>query len=371
MKQLQKYDITLLILPYFLLLILGIVEVWSSSRYFSYINSGGDPNVIWKKELVFVVASIGSAFVASMIDYRWLKKLTPAIVGISLFLMLLLRLGVGTSIRGATRWIEIRAVYTIMFEPSQIAELALIIYIAYFISKKEHLKNSSNGIIPLATVVGVFFLLIAMEPDVGTAFLVFITFLTMIYIAGYRVSNILLLLFPSILALALIVHNHPEKLQRVINFFITNRINFQVKHSLIAIGAGGLFGHGPGAGNYKNLFIPDSYNDFILSGIGEDFGFIGIVLTILLLISIIFSIFKISMHSKDRFGQMLTLGIAVMLSFQSLMNIFSALNLMPPKGITMPFLSYGGSSLIVQGAMIGISISVCRWSCGEKTESSV
>ncbi len=367
MKQLQKYDITFLVLPYFLLLIIGIVEVWSSSRYFSFVHNG-NANYIFNKELIFATLSLLSAFIFSLMDYRWLKSATPVLVIFSFLLMLLLYTGLGTSIRGATRWINLG---WFKFEPSQVVELVLIIYMAYFISKKKYFKDSIDGIMPLAIVIGVFFLLIALEPDVGTAFLIFMTFLTVVYISGYSVKNIILLLFPSLIVLALIIYAHPEKLQRIVNFFITDTLNMQVKRSLIAIGSGGLFGHGIGAGIYKNLFIPDSYNDFILSGIGEDFGFFGILTVTILLVSLIFSIFKISSKSNDHFGKLLTLGIAIMFSIQSIMNLFSALNLMPPKGITMPFLSYGGTSLVIQGAMAGIAISVCRRSCGKQTETSV
>ena len=151
------------------------------------------------------------------------------------------------------------------------------------------------------------------------------------------------------------------------DFFSGQNVSLQVKRALTAIGSGGMFGHGIGAGNYKNLFIPDAYNDFIMAGVGEDFGFFGILIIVFLLISIIFSIFYISSKSRDNFGKVLSFGIGVLLSIQSLMNLFSVFRLMPPKGITMPFLSYGGTSMIIQGIMIGIVISICRGSCGEKT----
>ncbi len=370
MKRHLKYDVTFLVLPYFILLILGIVEVWSSSRYFAYVRYGSSTFFL-NKELVFVVIALTATLFMSAIDFRFLKRITPALVVLSFLSLLMLYLGAGERIRGATRWLMLLPGHRLHFEPSQFAILVLLIYIAYFVSKKEQYKDSMRGIMPLATVVGVFFLLIALEPDVGTAFLILITFLIVIYVSGYSTKNIAMLIFPSFIVLGLIIYTHPEKLQRVINFFITKQINFQVKQSLIAIGSGGLFGHGIGAGNYKNLFIPDSYNDFILAGIGEDFGFFGIALVILLLVSIILSIFSVAKKSNDKFGSILAFGIGVTLAIQSIMNLFSVLNLMPPKGITLPFLSYGGTSLIVQGMMIGIVISICRRSCGKQTQASV
>lgn len=362
MKTHQKYELTFLLLPYFLLISIGVVETWSSSRYFSYIHFQ-DSNFFLKREIVFVAISLFCTFIVSAMNYKFFKKITPHLIVLSLFFLSMLYLGLGISIRGATRWINLG----INFEPSQFAELSLIVYIAYFISEKEQYKDMMRGIVPVATVVGVFFLLIALEPDVGTAILIFATFLTVIYISGYSIKNIGLLLLPSIIILMLIIYTYPEKLQRIINFFLTKKTNIQVQQSLTAIGSGGLFGHGIGAGNYKNLFIPDSYNDFIISGIGEDMGFFGIFVTITLFVSVILSIFSISSNSSSNFGKTLSLGIGVLLSFQALMNLFSVLNLMPPKGITMPFISYGGTSLIVQGIMIGMVISVYRGSCGKKS----
>ena len=345
-----------------MLLTIGIVEVWSSSRYFAYTRFG-DSELFLKKEILYVFISLIATLISSLIDYKILKKYTPHLILLSLIFMLSLFFGLGVSIRGATRWINIG----IQFEPSQFAELCLLIYTAYFISKKEQYKDTVGGILPAATLIGVFFLLIAMEPDVGTAFLIVASFLTIAYVSGYNLKNIGFLFFPSLIILSLVIYTHPEKLKRVVDFFSGQNVSLQVKRALTAIGSGGMFGHGIGAGNYKNLFIPDAYNDFIMAGVGEDFGFFGILIIVFLLISIIFSIFYISSKSRDNFGKVLSFGIGVLLSIQSLMNLFSVFRLMPPKGITMPFLSYGGTSMIIQGIMIGIVISICRGSCGEKT----
>ncbi len=355
MKTHQGYELSFLIIPYFILLVIGIVEVWSSSRYFAYIHFHNS-NFFLTRELFYAAFSLFATMLFSVIDYKLLKKIVPFLVLVSLIFLVLIYTKAGVSIRGATRWIRIG----IQFEPSQIAGLVLLIYIADFISRKEVYMHRMKGIAPVAVVVGVFFLFIALEPDVGTAFLILITFLTIMYISGYSVKMISQLLFPSIVVLGLIIYTHPGKLERLVDFFISKKINFQVEQSLIAIGSGGVFGHGIGAGNYKNIFIPDSYNDFIVAGIGEDFGFLGILLVITLFVFVVFSIFSISSKCRDMFGKVLSFGIGVMLSYQALMNLFSVFNLMPPKGITMPFLSYGGTSLIIQGAMIGIVTSIYR-----------
>ncbi len=347
---------SLVILPYFLLLAIGIVEVWSSSYYFAYRNNLNTAFFL-KKELFFIGLSIFASFVSSLVDYRFLKNLSFSFVILSLFMLIVLHL-FGHEIRGATRWIDL---FGIMFEPSSIAELAILIYIADFISRKsEYKEDLMKGVMPVAFVVGLFVILIALEPDIGTAALIFFTFLGVIYVFGYKFKHAVGLLFPSLIVFAMLVYSNPQKLQRVVNFFVTKRVNYQVEHALIALGSGGLFGQGVGAGIYKSLFVPDSHNDFIMAGVGEDFGFVGVAVVITLISLIIFSIFILARSCKDKFGSSLVFGIGLLLALQSLINLFTVLHMFPPKGITMPFLSYGGTNLLVDSIFLGIVLSVYR-----------
>jgi len=344
------------IIPYFLLLSIGIVEVWSSSYYFAF-RRFHDPNFFLKKELIFVLFSIVAAFIFSNLNYKVLERISVPLIFVSLLLLVLLHF-YGINIRGAVRWLRIG---NIVFEPSGVAEIAILIYLADFIRRKHRYRSDmTKGVIPMALITGIFFMLIALEPDVGTAFLIGLTFLGTIYVFDYKFKYIVLLIFPILIVLALIIYAYPEKLQRVINFFVTDRVNYQVEHALIALGGGGVFGAGPAKGIYKSLFVPDSYNDFIMAGIGEDFGFVGVFSVIVLLLVILTSIFKLSKHCKDDFGRALSFGIGFLLSLEALINLFSVFHLMPPKGITMPFLSYGGTSLLAQGVLIGIVLSIYR-----------
>ena len=356
MTQRHLFKPSFILIPFFLLLGVGIVEVWSSSYYFAY-KRFGNPNFFLKREVVFVLLSLLSALIFSRFDYRILRKFSIPFVIISIFLLIFLRVD-GVNIRGAVRWLKIGG---LLFEPSGFAKLALLIYLADFISRKHKYRaDMVRGIMPIALVSGMIFMLIALEPDVGTAILVGLTFLGTIYVFGYKLKHILLLVFPIVLVSALVIYAYPEKLQRIINFFVTDKVNYQVEHALIALGSGGLFGAGPAKGIYKSLFVPDSYNDFIMAGVGEDFGFLGVLLVIALIISILYSIFSLSRYCIDNFGKAFSFGVGFMLSLEALMNLFSVFHLMPPKGITMPFLSYGGTSLLVQGVMIGIVLSIYR-----------
>ena len=357
MRTHHSFKPSLVILPYFLLLAIGVVEVWSSSYYFAYKNRWGIDYFL-NRELIFVAFSVFLTFLFSFIDYRFLKKVSPGFVVVALLLLVLLHIA-GTEVRGATRWIDMFGLF--MFEPSAVAEVAILIYVADFISRKsEYREDLMKGVMPVALVVGLFVILIAFEPDIGTAALLLFVFSGVIYVFGYKLKHAAGLVFPSFLVFAMLIYSNPQKLQRVVNFFITKKINYQVEHALIALGSGGFFGQGIAAGRYKSIFIPDSHNDFIMAGIGEDFGFLGVLTVVVLLGLIVFSIFMLAKDCKDRFGSALAFGIGLLFALQAIINLFSVLHLFPPKGITMPFLSYGGTNLAVDSMLLGVVLSIYR-----------
>ncbi len=356
MKTRRQNEAALVIFSYFSLLIIGLLEVLTSSRYFAY-EHFNDGSFIFRHDLAYVILSLSISLLFYYINYNFLKKISKELIVISIILLLMLFLGFGVYIRGATRWLR----FGFQFEPSEFTKLALLIYMADFISRKtDYIKDYVRGFLPPAVITGIIFLLIVSEPDVGTAFLILAAAFTMLYIADYKPAHILTLIFPSVLVLGLVIYSHPEKLSRIAHFLSDRGASYQVQHGMIALGSGGLFGKGLGSGLCKMLFLPDSYNDFILAGIGEDLGFAGLFVTVALLFMLVYLIFSLSLQCSDKFGRMLLMGIGTLLSFQMLINMGSVFNLIPPKGISMPFLSYGGTSLIVEGAMIGIVLNIAR-----------
>ncbi len=352
-----SFEPQILVASYVILLCVGLLEVWSASRYFSYVQHANE-NFIFVKDLVIVLVSLFVAFVFYLVDYRILKKIAIPVVVFSIVLLVLLYTGLGADIRGSVRWIKIGSVF---FEPSEFAKLALIVYLADFISrKKEYAHDFYKGLVPAAMVMGVIFLLIAKESDIGTAFLVLMTFLIVIYVFDYRFVHIMSLLLPSGVVLALILYRNPGKLERVKYFLYKHSLPFQVKQSLIALGSGGLFGAGIGRGMFKSLYLPDAYNDFIIASIGEDLGFVGLMLVLALLVAVVFSIFSVARRCEDTFGKVLAFGIGVMFALQMIINAGTAVYIIPPKGITMPFLSYGGTAMVVNSVMIGIVLNIAR-----------
>ena len=344
----KSFDVQLLIISVTVLTLVGILEVWSSSFVYS-ISHKHTPYFFIERQVAFVVLGAILAYLFYRMDYNILRK------G-SYFFLFLLYFGFGDTIRGACRWLKIGG---FSFQPSELARFSIILYTDHFLSKKGNkIINFRIGFLPLYLVICLFSLLVIVEPDVGSAILIVVTLLTIMYVAGARILHIILGLSPMIAGTIFVILIHPSKVHRVTQFF-NHTVIFQVQQSLITIGSGGLFGKwAQGGGSYKNLFLPDAYNDFILSGLGEDFGFIGIFVVTVAIFCLIFSIFRIVLWVKDDFARYVCLGIGISIAYQSIVNMGTAVGLLPSKGITLPFVSYGGTSLVTNFIIMGILLSI-------------
>ncbi len=351
----KSFDVQLLIISVTVLTLVGILEVWSSSFVYS-ISHKHTPYFFIERQVAFVVLGAILAYLFYRMDYNILRKGSYFFLFFSFFSLLLLYFGFGDTIRGACRWLKIGG---FSFQPSELARFSIILYTAHFLAKKGNkIINFRIGFLPLYLVICLFSLLVIVEPDVGSAILIVVTLLTIMYVAGARILHIILGLSPMIAGTIFVILIHPSKVHRVTQFF-NHTVIFQVQQSLITIGSGGLFGKwAQGGGSYKNLFLPDAYNDFILSGLGEDFGFIGIFVVTVAIFCLIFSIFRIVLWVKDDFARYVCLGIGISIAYQSIVNMGTAVGLLPSKGITLPFVSYGGTSLVTNFIIMGILLSI-------------
>ena len=351
----KSFYVQLLIICVTVLTLAGILEVWSSSFVYS-ISHKHTPYFFVKRQIAFVLLGVICAYLFYRIDYNLLRGSSYFFLLLSFFFLLLLYLGFGTSIRGACRWLKMGG---FSFQPSEFARFSIILYTAHFLAKKGNkIINFGTGFLPLYLVGCLFFLLVVAEPDIGSAILIVVTVLTIMYIAGAKIFHVILGIFPVIAGTILAVLIYPSKVHRLMQFFNSNGI-FQVQQSLIAMGSGGLFGKwAQGGGSYKNLFLPDAYNDFILSGLGEDFGFMGIFVVTVAIFLLIFSIFRIASWVKDDFARYVCVGAGVSIAYQSMVNMGTAVGILPSKGITLPFVSYGGTSLVINFAIFGILLSI-------------
>ena len=342
-----------------ILLVLGIVMVFSSSSIYAS-EKLGDDYYFLKKQLVIALLGILLLIAAMAVNYQLWSKLTyPLLFGSLLLLILVLIPGVGNEVSGSRRWLKLAG---FSFQPAEFAKLALVMYLAHTLSKKQPQKR----FLPKAIVSGVFVLLIIAQPDFGTAMILAAIALILLFAAGLRFSHLLSGFLLSLPVLYLMVTQADYRRKRILAFLNpwndpTNS-GFQIIQSFLAFGSGGIWGRGLGQGRQKLFYLPDAHNDFIFSVIGEELGFIGVVIILTLFLIIILRGIKISLSARDPFGSYLALGITLMIGLQAMVNFGVSLGLLPTKGLTLPFISYGGSSLIVSliGAGILLNISSRR-----------
>lgn len=347
------------------LVCIGIVMIYSSSSIYAW-EKFGDSFYFLKRHLFFLAAGVVLTFLAMLIDYRLFRKHARLLLWIALGLLVLVLIpGIGREVSGARRWFRFKF---ISFQPSEFANLALIIYISDFICRKGgKIKLLVEGFLPPICVLGAAVLLILGQPDLGTVIALGSVVLIMLFVAGTRGSYILSLLLCSLPALYFLVFNVPYRRARIMAFLNPwldpKGTGFQIIQSQIAIGSGGLFGRGLGHSQQKLFYLPAAHTDFIFSIIGEEIGLIGTLGVIALFMVFIQQGLKIIKNAQDKFGYFLALGLILMISLKAIINIGVSCGVFPTKGLPLPFISYGGSSLIFDMVSLGILINIAR--CGE------
>lgn len=355
------FVLTILVLG---LVVFGIIMVFSAS-YYNAISASGDPYHYLKRDLVWAGIGLTLMIFTSLIDYKTYGKFAPSIMGISLLLLLLLFTPLGVTRNYATRWIGVGEM-TIM--PGEIAKIAAIIFVAWFLSRQSNrIESLTRGVLPLLFLAGLLFALIYKQPNLSTAITVVGIIVGMMFVAGLG-----LIYFAGIVGLGalgifgLIITGGGEKLKRFMSFLDPFKDElgdgYQVVQSLLALGSGGIFGVGLGKSIQKTLYLPEPQNDFIFAIIGEELGFIGCLLLMACYLILIWRGIHIAMNAPDMFGCLLASGITIMLALQVILNIAVVTSSMPPTGITLPFVSYGGNALMLFMGAMGILLNISRHS---------
>jgi cell division protein FtsW len=268
--------------------------------------------------------------------------------------------GLGVSVGGASRWLQLGPV---RFQPSELARLALVIYMAYSMSKKDdQLRDFYVGFFPHFIVLGLFSVLLMAQPDFGSVVVFGTLTWIMLFVGGCRLTHlmsVILVLAPMGL---LFMTQAEYRVRRLMSFLdpwkYTSDEGYQIVHSLMAFGSGGITGAGIGKGYQKLFYLPEPHTDFIFSVVGEELGLIGVMAVILLYGIMLLRGVQIARNAKDSFGSFLAMGITVTLGLQVCINMGVALGMLPTKGLTLPFLSYGGTSLLINMAAVGIMMNV-------------
>ncbi len=359
----RQYDCTLIFLVT-ALVIFGVVMVFSASYYYSINTSpDGSPYVFLKKEIVLAAVGFVLMFLcAHVIDYKFFGSMSRIILIISLGLLgAVLVPGIGSTANGATRWINIFG-FTIM--PGELAKPAILVFTAaYFAHDMRRAKHFFKGVLPVLMILGVMFVLIALQPNLSTALTVVLICGGIMFIAGLPVRHMLWL--GGIGAGAIIVKVLSAggyQADRVLSFLDpfeqAGGDGYQATQSLLALGTGGIGGVGIGKSVQKNLYLPEAQTDFILSIIGEELGFIGVVILLGVFFTIVYKCFVIASHAPDRFGMLTASGVGILIGLQVVFNVAIVTSSMPPTGIALPFISYGGNSLWIFMGLIGIVLNI-------------
>src|SRR3989344_723459 len=351
-----------LILATFTLIVFGLIAIYDSSVVTAF-RDFGDKFYFFKNQLTWATLGFFAFLFFSFFDYRKLVKLGPIFVAVGTFLLIAVLVPfIGTEALGARRWISLG---NLTFQPSEFVKLAVIFYATNIMSKiKDHRIIFFDSIIVYFLPILVVTALVIIQPDLGTA-LIFTALAIIIYFAACAPIWHFLLAIPVLIAgtLAAIV-TQPYRLERLRAFFDPSYdpsgASYQINQIIIAIASGGLFGVGLGGAHSKFEFIPEVHNDAIFAVIIEEIGFIGGVILIGVFLFLISRAIKISIETADYSGKILAIGIASLLAVQSLFNIASNVALVPLTGVPLPFISYGGSSLFVTLASIGILINIKR-----------
>ena len=355
-----KYD-SLLLLSITALVFIGVVMVYSASSIYSKEHFGSQYFFL-NKHLVFVLLGIASLVVGAKVNHGFLRKMTFPFILLSFFTLLFLLVSSHGVLKSgaASRWINL---FSISFQPAELAKLALILFLANYMSKiGDKITTFKEGFLPCVLVPGVFILLILKQPDFGTAVTISAIVFLMLFVAGVKKIYLLGTLLATVPPLAFIFLRSGYRLKRILAFVDPWKdplgSGFQMIQSFIAFSNGGFFGAGLGDGKQKLLYLPEAHTDFIFSVIGEELGFLGVTLVVILFSVYIYKGFSVSLKVRDSFAVLLATGITAMIGVQAFVNIGVTLGLLPTKGLTLPFISYGGTSLVMTMFASGLLLNL-------------
>jgi len=349
-----------LLLGVLLLLGIGIVMVYSASSIVAT-KRFGSHTFFFYRHLVHALVAILVLVCCRYVPYSFYRTLVYPILGIALMSLIALYVpGVGHTVGGAKRWVRL---FDVSFQPSEFARLALIIYLAYSMSKKqEKIKAFSVGFLPHAILFALFSILIVMQPDFGMAAMIALIVWIMLFVGGVRLSYLFAALGATVpLAYYVLIHA-PYRLERLLVFRdpwqYQGDAGYQIVHSLMAFGTGGVFGAGIGNSYQKLFYLPEPHTDFVFSVVGEELGLVGVCAIMALYVMILWRGIVIAMKARDLFATFLATGLTAALGLQVCINAGVALGLMPTKGLTLPFVSYGGTSLVMNAVAVGILMNI-------------
>ena len=352
-----QVESTLLILVTLSLVAFGLVMVYSATSAPATLG-GGDPGYYLKKQTVYALVGLGLLLGATRFDYRRLKDMSPLLVASSAFLCLVV-LGMGASINGARRWLTVGP---IVFQPSELAKIAVAVWAAAYLTQRKPPKTLGELARPLGLVFAVFAVLIMLEPDLGTTITLMLMLIGVLVVAGTPMRLVLVsTVLVSGVGLAAI-WMEPYRRERFLSFLNpwhdSLGAGFQSVQAMIGLGSGGVLGKGLGESLLKMNYLPEAHTDMIFAIIGEELGLVGVTLVLAAYAVFAWAGYSIAIQCKDPFGKRLAVALTTLICGQAIINIAAVLGLAPLTGIPLPFVSAGGSSLVVALAAVGLLLNI-------------
>ncbi len=349
-----------ILFPVILLSGIGLVMVYSASAAIS-MEAHDTLFYYMRKQALFFGLSLGVMFVAASFPYRAYRRISYIILFLAVLLLAAVLIpGLSVKAGGAQRWLNIGG---FVFQPAEFAKLAMVLFLGYSLSKKQtQIQDFSVGFAPHVFVFALFACLIIFQPDFGTIVVLGLITWGMMFVAGVKIMHLLSptpLLIPLIYFLVVKVQYRMERILGFLNpWDDPYDTGYQITHSLKAFGSGGIFGKGIGLGMQKMHYLPEPHTDFIFSIIGEELGLIGVMTVLALYLILLLKGIRIAKTSNTMFGALTATGLTMYIGVQVIINTGVALGLLPTKGLTLPFISYGGTSLIVNMAAMGILMNI-------------
>lgn len=354
----KRQDVMILILVA-LLLFMGIVMVYSSSAFFA-LDKYRSTYYFLKKQLFWILVGSLMLILFRNIKYEVLQKYSKFLFAAAIVLMFFVFIPhIGKASSGAKRWIYL---FGFSFEPSELLKLAFIIYMADAISRKqEQMKSFAKGLLPFLIIIGVVSVILYLQPDLGAILLMFSLGMIMLFVGGVRLRHVLMSILISSPLIYVAIIKASYRAKRILAFLDPWKdpqgVSFQIVQSFIAFGSGGLFGKGLGKSTQKLFYLPEAHTDFIFAIVGEELGLIGASVILALFAFLIWKGIGLSLEIEDNFGKLLVVGVISYIGLQAFINMSVVTGLLPTKGMTLPFISYGGSSLVINMIAIGILLN--------------
>lgn len=343
------------------LMALSLGVVYSASAAWAQ-HKFGESEYLLNSHAFKIVLGVVALFVGMSIKYRMYQRYTKIAIGAAVVLLLVTFLA-GGEIKGASRWLRLGS---FGLQPSEFAKFALLFHLCtLMVVKGEHIRDFKRGFLPMLVWIGAVSLLVLVQPNFSTGSMIVMLSLVMLFVSHVRITHLLMMAAAALVVLAVVAVAKPHVMQRLDLYMggssAESRPNYQLYQGIIGFGNGGIFGVGPGESKQRDFFLPESYGDFVFSIIGEEYGFIGTMLFLALYCSIMVRGFKIARFARDEFGHYLAIGITSTIALYAVVNAGVTLGMLPTTGLPMPFVSYGGSSIVFSAFAIGVLLNISSY----------